>query len=81
MKLRIERWEETRRGMSGGTLSSDGGRETSPNLTSVKLFRGYVVKGERKPVRFDREGYPSYKACHDAAQAYVRRQADETEPG
>ena len=80
MKLKVEKWEETRSGMSGGTMSSGGGREASSNLTSVKLFRGYVLKGGKELVRFDRERYPSYKACRDAAQTYVRRQTDETEP-
>ena len=65
----IKQWMETRSGLSGGTtLSGSRANDCGPNLTSVKLFRGYEVMCEGVRVRFDREHYGSYEECRRAAE-------------
>ena len=63
---KIEQWIETRSGMSGGAEGPTKGA-SKPNMTSIKLFRGYTV-GD---VRFDREHYRSYADCRQAAEDYA----------
>ena len=71
MAAKIEKWTELRQGMSGGGMCTQPGaaRSASTNLTSVNLFRGYIVKTGRGHARFDREDFGTYAECLAAAQA------------
>ena len=58
--MKVQEWHESR---SLGKYRMGEGAA----YTTFKLFRGYIVGGKH----FDREDFPSYKACKEAAEGYA----------
>lgn len=66
--MHVEKWIETRVNSGTGGNVGTGPGSSKPNLTTIKLFRGYkVMDGKKEVCRVDREEHSSYKQALSVA--------------